>query len=368
MFLSHPDGLQAHHIGSASGTLHSNRIMTMRHRDCNPHIRIPSVPFIDGAISLMDRPQKLGIENILFCLLFSFGLAGCRGEKSSSGEDTKTDSKALATEMTTQSETEFGIFWPPWVLGNSLTPTDDPLLRGSVLADASEDDNSDTIRIELTLTRPSDKSARIRWNRKLAFPQHGWMEDVRVWDDQKKWLWPNLPFLLRAHGEERVERYGGVDPGKGVDNDFAAILIRPIGEHNNAGPMVSAEWYPANAGEYTGNSVVHSARSDEFLVRLNPAFQKASGKLGVWLIFADFLGARLPKNWPQEREFAGGILAYLEIRWSRIPNGSLRVNIQQLAPESSTGFDWESWSTPPLTSQRSPLEKKLELVIPPLVE
>ena len=27
-------------------------------------------------------------------------------------------------------------------------------------------------------------------------------------------------------GKERVDRYGGVDPGKGIDNDFAAVLIR----------------------------------------------------------------------------------------------------------------------------------------------
>ncbi len=29
-----------------------------------------------------------------------------------------------------------------------------------------------------------------------------------------------------CHGKARFERYGGVDPGKGVDNDFAAVLIR----------------------------------------------------------------------------------------------------------------------------------------------
>ena len=56
------------------------------------------------------------------------------------------------------------------------------------------------------------------------------MRYVRVWDKDNRWLWPNLPYLLRLHGTERVERYGGVDPGKGVDNDFAAVLMRKYDE------------------------------------------------------------------------------------------------------------------------------------------
>ena len=52
------------------------------------------------------------------------------------------------------------------------------------------------------------------------------MHYVRVGDADRRWLWPNLPYVLRLHGIERVERYGGVDPGKGVDDDFAANFLK----------------------------------------------------------------------------------------------------------------------------------------------
>ena len=50
--------------------------------------------------------------------------------------------------------------------------------------------------------------------RSWRFPQYDWMQYVRVWDADHRWLWPNLPYLLRLHGIERVERYGGIDPGE----------------------------------------------------------------------------------------------------------------------------------------------------------
>ena len=111
------------------------------------------------------------------------------------------------------------------------------------------------------------------------------------------------PVPLAAHGKERVERYGGIDPGKGIDNDFAAVLIRPV-EHESSGggdsgsvttapPRVSAEWYPVDAESLDGKSVVHVARSDDFRVRVLPGGgQTDSGGLRVWLIYADFLGER----------------------------------------------------------------------------
>ena len=58
------------------------------------------------------------------------------------------------------------------------------------------------------------------------------MKAVRVWDARNQWLWPNLAYLLKLSGLERVERYGGVDPEKGVDNDFSALLIRKIAWDN----------------------------------------------------------------------------------------------------------------------------------------
>jgi hypothetical protein len=51
---------------------------------------------------------------------------------------------------------------------------------------------------------------------------------------------------LRIHGAEREDRYGGVDPGAGKDNDFAAVLIRVPGVES---PLVAAAWYPVGAAE-----------------------------------------------------------------------------------------------------------------------
>ena len=65
------------------------------------------------------------------------------------------------------------------------------------------------------------------------------------------------------------------------------------------------------------------------------------------LDFMNFLDAPLPRSWPQEEEFAGGILAYFEVMWSK-------KAAEHLAPTAGTGFDWAAWSTRP-----SPLKKKL---------
>ena len=89
-----------------------------------------------------------------------------------------------------------------------------------------------------------------------------------------------------------MERYGGVDPGHGDDNDFAAVLIRSLEYtpsrteewvHNRSiQPLVSAEWYAVDAENLDKHSVVHVARSDDFSVRLLPAGkQPQSGRLGV---------------------------------------------------------------------------------------
>ena len=111
----------------------------------------------------------------------------------------------------------------------SASPTSDrkPLLHGCVILRLEAlPDRSLAARLRIILSRPSDETGRQFWNSRLAFPEYDWMRYVRVWDTSHQWLWPNLAYLLRLHGLERVERYGGVDPGKGVDNDFAAVLIR----------------------------------------------------------------------------------------------------------------------------------------------
>ncbi|MBC8873319.1 MAG: hypothetical protein H8E44_28110 [Planctomycetes bacterium] len=265
---------------------------------------------------------------------------------------------------------EFGVFWPPWNLDRSLSTSGEPLLQGELSVFEAETGPSNAFGMHVTLLRPHGEPDRIRWNKRLAFPEYSWMAEVRVWDRNREWLWPNLPYLLRAHGEERVERYGGVDPVKGVDNDFAAVLIRPL-EHESSEieqqepaklpqPLVSAEWHSVNAEKVDRESVVHIARSDDFIVRLLPSGrQSESGRLGVWLIYADFLGEITSRNWPANGEYNGGILAYFEISWRRSSDGEFEFDTEHLIPPTDTGFDWANWATGP-----SALEKGLELTYP----
>lgn len=265
---------------------------------------------------------------------------------------------------------KFGVYWPPWDLKHLLNASGEPLLHGELSVFEVETGESNAFGLHVTLVRPHGERDRIRWNKKLAFPEYSWMAKVRVWDRKREWLWPNLPYLLRAHGEERVGRYGGVDPGKGIDNDFAAVLIRPL-EHEPPGtekqepeqlarPLVSAEWHSVDTGTIHRRSVVHIARSDEFILRLLPgSSQSESGTLGVWLIYADFLGEVTPKSWPKNDEWDGGILAYFEVSWQRSADGDFEFEIEHLVPPTDTGFDWAGWSTGP-----SALEKRLELIQP----
>jgi hypothetical protein len=173
---------------------------------------------------------------------------------------------------------------------------------------------------------------------------------VRVWDADHRWLWPNLPYLLRLPGIERVERYGGVDPVKGVDNDFAAVLIREFDARGQVerqttkeSPLVSAEWHAADGPAANKSNTIHVAMSDEFSLNLRPLPERQHGIARVWLVYADFMGARLPEAWPKTQEFAGGILAFFEVEWRAEAAGGCEVRFHQLAPRSSTGFNWERW-------------------------
>jgi hypothetical protein len=185
----------------------------------------------------------------------------------------------------------------------------------------------------------------------LTFPEYDWMRYVRVWDVEQRWLWPNLAYLLRLHGTERVERYGGVDPGKGVDNDFAAVLIREFdasgrnerGETKDA-PLVAAEWYPVGATVADKQTVVHRAQSEGFTLHLGGAAERSQGLAAVWLVYADFMEAKPPAAWPKAPEFAGGVLAYFEIQWDLKAALGHEINVRQLGPKRSTGFDWERWT------------------------
>lgn len=188
------------------------------------------------------------------------------------------------------------------------------------------------------------------------------MDEVRIWDSNSLWQWPNLPFLLRRHGQERVERYGGVDPVKLVDNDFAAVLIRSFdaeGKNETSGtydfPLVSAEWRGDVDGEHDIHTLVHVARSDRFTVHVGAADEHTSGLLKLWLIYADFLGSRPPAQWPKEPEWAGGILTYCEIHWEKPPGELCHGTVVFQTPSAATGFDWEQWSNDPLAPAESRL-------------
>lgn len=207
------------------------------------------------------------------------------------------------------------------------------------------------MNIRITLNRPSDEAAREYWLAQLAFSKYDWMKAVRVWDADKRWLWPNLSYLLRLPGRQRVERYGGVDPVKGVDNDFAAVLIRKYdangaaeSEGTQSAPLVSAEWYPVGVTNADRFTVAHAAQSDEFAIQLGGPGKARQGMVAVWLIYADFMGARLPAAWPKTPEWAGGILAFFEIQWELKPHGAISVSLRQAVPKKNTGFDWQEWA------------------------
>ena len=178
------------------------------------------------------------------------------------------------------------------------------------------------------------------------------MSRVRVWDRDQKWLWPNLPYLLRAFGIEREQRYGGVDPGHGVDNDFAAVVVKRIPNEDAENPTTVepigtvAEWHAPDAGWIDKRTIVHDAVSEDILWSL-PLGEQAiggTGRLGIWLIYADFLESPAPRGWPEEPEFAGGALAYFSLRWRIDDDEEFKIDsIDSQIPPANTGVDWPSW-------------------------
>jgi len=244
----------------------------------------------------------------------------------------------------------FEVYWPPIDPESATESATRPLLEGELTIAAEPFTGAPAaVRMSVTLVRPSAEADRLYWNKSLGFADIEWMSEVRVWDAGEQWLWPNLPFMLRLPGKERIERYGGVDPGKHVDNDFAAVLIRKFdaegvveSPETKGAPLVSAEWHPVDIERGDGKSVRHAARSDEFVVHFNGPNEPSRGRLKVWLIYADFLGHHPPKSWPREPEYAGGILAYFEIDWENA-DGSLRATVRHLKPTVATGFDWAAW-------------------------
>jgi hypothetical protein len=262
---------------------------------------------------------------------------------------------------------KFGVYWPPQNPAAASAAKTRALLDGLITLKVQGVAATGWVAsIRIILSRAPDEAGREFWNARLAFPEYDWMSYVRVWDTEHRWLWPNLVYLLRLHGRERVERYGGVDPGKGVDNDFAAVLIRKYdasgqmeSDETRQAPLVSAEWHVVDAAAADRQSVVHTAQSDEFTLHLGMSGQVSSGRAGIWLIYADFLGAKPPASWPKEPEYAGGILAFFEARWAKGVEGRPEIGIIPMMPRHATGFDWQRWALRTLASPDSKRTAKL---------
>ena len=262
---------------------------------------------------------------------------------------------------------EFGVYWPPQNPAAATVPKTRALLDGAMTLQVQNLTATGWVAsIRIALSRPADDAGREFWNSRLAFPEYDWMSSVRVWDADHRWLWPNLAYLLRLHGKERVDRYGGVDPGKGVDNDFAAVLIRKYdgtgereSEETRQAPLVSAEWHAVGAVKVDRQTVVHTAQSDQFTLHLGMPGEESNGRAGIWLIYADFLGASPPTGWPKEPEYAGGILAFFEVRWAKSAVRRPEIRIEQTAPRRATGFNWERWTLRTLASPDSKRTAKL---------
>ena len=269
----------------------------------------------------------------------------------------------LRPQILGESSHLFDIHWPPMALGSKSVRATMPLLRGDIsIGESHAENQSSSLELVVKIIRPSDERGRRFWNSQLAYSSVPWMDEVRVWDPNSQWQWPNLPFLLRRHGQERIERYGGVDPGKLVDNDFAAVLIRSFDVTgktetilSQVSPLVSAEWSGDIDGDTDIHSVIHVARSEKFRVHLGKTEGQRAGLLKIWLIYADFLGSRPPIEWPQDPEWAGGILNYCEIRWEKPAGEACLGTVEFLTPTSGTEFDWEKWSNDPLAPAQSRL-------------
>jgi len=79
----------------------------------------------------------------------------------------------------------------------------------------------------------------------------------------------------------------------------------------------------AGVPEESGESIVFVyVDSDEFTVALGSVGENKRGRMRIWLVYGDFLGARPTENWSQEPEFAGGILAHFDATWSFKPDGT----------------------------------------------
>lgn len=263
--------------------------------------------------------------------------------------------ETAADENGSVSNLPFSISWPLTAAAERKDSSRLPLLRGTIHTRLAESGSAqETLKIRVSLERPDSEEQRGFWNSTLAYPQYSWMSAVRVWDKDQRWLWPNLPYLLCPFGTQGFDRYGGWDPGKHVDNDFAAVLIRKYdyagvaeSDVTRTNPLVSAEWRAEGIDDGDAYTVIHKAKSDEFVVTLGRRETSASGQVRVWLIYGDFLHSQVPRGWPKEPEFSGGILAFFKVLWQNDPASGCRFTVLDDVPPGGTRFDWRAWINRP---------------------
>ena len=321
-------------------------------------------------MSLFEKPIRISVllcSGLLSCSIVF--LCGCKRNTNQSmvAAQPPAPLEILKREFPDSGDAEslrFEVHWPP-IEPLRKPPLDRPaLLNGQLLILAGQDLlPQPEMRIQIELARPTSEEARMRWNKDLKFPEYLWMARLRVWDKDRKWLWPNVSYLLTAYGVERVERYGGVDPERNFDNDFAGVVVRSYDDQGNEldetldRPLLTARWKPGSADPSIKNpskrSLAHSAKSDVLQISLsdsnlatnnNSQSAAASGEIRVWLIYADFMFAEPPASWPKKNEFSGGILNYFSINWKQVGDKIEIQSVTSEVPPEDTRVDWQTWS------------------------
>lgn len=117
---------------------------------------------------------------------------------------------------------DFFIFWPPQDASENTGSSVPPLLQGEVWVTGETDaEGSSVLRIRMHLIRPSGEAERQFWNSQLSYADLDWMNEVRVWDKDNLWIWPNLPFLLRRPGSGLAETPGAATQVEDPINESA---------------------------------------------------------------------------------------------------------------------------------------------------
>lgn len=159
----------------------------------------------------------------------------------------------------------------------------------------------------------SEQQVPNEWNREA------WESD----SEGNRWLWPDLAKLLNGD-------YGGFDPVKRVDNDYAIVIVRHYdAEGNEVGqPQASRRWH--TIGNPSGE-VSHVAGVEEFCIW--PPCSTTAGRVQVWVVMCDTWGEPLypgsPLEGPEDAygERGGSTIAYSELHYRRDPRNGLKWSI-----------------------------------------